>query len=211
MIQIRSFTFNPFQENTYVIYNDTKDAIIVDPGMYDRSEQAELVEFLEQNGLKLVKLLNTHTHIDHVFGNKFIYDQYGLKPYLHKDDQVIYSAAGRSAELYGLNYEPLEQIEAYLEEGDTIELGEDQLNCILIPGHSPGHLVFVSEKQNFMIGGDVLFRGSIGRTDLPGGNHHHLIDNIQEKIFTLDEGMIVYPGHGDPTTVGFEKANNPFF
>lgn len=208
---IKSFTFNPFQENTYLLYDDTKQAVIVDPGCYNRAEQAEIVEFLDSNELKLVKLINTHAHIDHVFGNKFILDQFGLKPYMHENEIPILAAAERSAEVYGLDYNHSSEVEGFIQEGDFIEFGDTKLSILFVPGHSPGHLVFVNDKKNVMIGGDVLFRGSIGRTDLPGGNHETLLKMIREKVFVLDANMKVYSGHGDPTTVGFEKENNPFF
>lgn len=210
-MHLRSFTFNPFQENTYLLYDDTKEAVIVDPGMYNRNEQNALKNFISSNELKLVKLLNTHTHIDHVFGNKFILDEYGLKPYLNKDDLAVFEMAERSAQVYQLDYEHSPEVEGYLEEGDQVQFGNTTLDCLWVPGHSPGHIVFINRDEDLLIGGDVLFRGSIGRTDLPGGDHDTLLDMIRKKIFNLPEGMKVYPGHGDPTTVGFEKMNNPFF
>ena len=211
MLKIKSFTFNPFQENTYLLYDDTKKATIVDPGMYDARERKELMEFLQANDLELVKLLNTHCHIDHVFGNKFILDEFGLKPYLHEKEIQILAMAERSAHVYGLDYDHSDEYEGFLKEGDKVQVGNSELKCLFVPGHSPGHLVFVNEEDNYMVGGDVLFRSSIGRTDLPGGDHDILIKMIQEKVFTLDEKMKVYSGHGDPTIVGYEKMNNPFF
>lgn len=211
MLNIQCFTFNPFQENTYLLFDDTKTAVIVDPGMYDRREQQELVDFIESNDLHVSKLLNTHAHIDHVFGNKFILDQFKLKPFLHEKEIQILGLAEKSATVYGLDYNHSDEVEGFLNEGDEIEVGKTKLRCLFVPGHSPGHLVFINEESNFMVGGDVLFRGSIGRTDLPGGNHDTLLQMIQEKVFELPDDMIVYPGHGDPTTVGYEKENNPFF
>lgn len=211
MIHIKYFTFSPFQENTYILYNDTKEAIIVDPGCFDASERSELKSFIEDNGLKLKRLLNTHAHIDHVLGNKFIYDAYGLKTHLHKKEMVVLEMAEQTAKLYGLPYEHCSEVEGYLAEGDLVMLGDDEFECLFVPGHAPGHLVFVNHEQNFMIGGDVLFRGSIGRTDLPGGDHEMLLKMIREKVFTLDDEMKVYSGHGEPTTIGYEKENNPFF
>jgi len=211
MLQLRYFTFNPFQENTYLLYNDAGEAIIVDPGMYDARERSAIKNFLTANDLQLVKLLNTHTHIDHVFGNKFILDEYGLKPWLHKDEIKVLESAERSAQIYQLDYDHSAEVEGFLEEGDEIQIGESILKCLFVPGHAPGHLVFVNEEENYLIGGDVLFRGSIGRTDLPGGDHETLLKMIREKIFTLPEEMKVFPGHGDPTTVGYERENNPFF
>lgn len=213
MIKITSFTFNPFQENTYLLHDETKSAVLIDPGCYNQGEQKELLEFIEDNDLKLDKLLLTHAHIDHVFGNKFIKDQFGLDPLMNEKEVPIYEAAERSAQLYGLAYDGAEVSAAIttLEEGGAVEFGNSSLDILWVPGHAPGHLVFINQKQNFMIGGDVLFKGSIGRTDLPGGDHQSLLKMIREKVFVLDEGMQVYPGHGEPTTVGFEKRNNPFF
>ena len=211
MIQIRTFTFSPFQENTYILYDESKQALIIDAGCSNRQEQAEVRDFLENNELKASKLLNTHAHIDHVLGNKFIYDEYGLKTHMSAKEMPVFKAAEQTAQMYGLPYDHCDEIEEYIEEGDQIQWGNSSLDTLWVPGHSPGHLVFYHPKQNFMIGGDVLFRGSIGRTDLPGGDHQTLLNMIQEKVFSLDEEMKVYSGHGEPTTVGYEKRFNPFF
>ena len=211
MLKLKSFTFNPFQENSYLLYDDTKNAVIVDPGMYNRPEQEEFIDFLDSNGLNLTKLLNTHCHIDHVFGNQFIHQEFDLKPYLNEKEIEVLDMAKRSAEVYGLNYNHSPLYEGFLNEGDVIKIGESELRCLFVPGHSPGHLVFINDEDNYMIGGDVLFRGSIGRTDLPGGHHDTLIKMIKEKVFMLPDDMKVYPGHGDPTTIGYEKQFNPFF
>jgi len=211
MIQIKAFTFNPFQENSYLLYDESKEAIIIDAGCYNREEENQLVDFLEKNELKAVKLLNTHAHIDHVFGNKFIFDRFGLKTHLSRKETPTLEMAEQSAKLYGLDYVPFSEVEGYIEEGDLIQWGNSELQTLWVPGHAPGHLVFYHQKEKFMIGGDVLFKGSIGRTDLPGGNHETLIKMIREKVFTLDEAIKVYSGHGEPTTIGYEKRNNPFF
>jgi len=211
MLKLKSFTFNPFQENSYLLYDDTKNAVIVDPGMYNRPEQEEFIDFLDSNGLNLTKLLNTHCHIDHVFGNQFIHQEFDLKPYLNEKEIEVLDMAKRSAEVYGLNYNHSPLYEGFLNEGDVIKIGESELRCLFVPGHSPGHLVFINDEDNYMIGGDVLFRGSIGRTDLPGGHHDTLIKMIKEKVFMLPDDMKVYAGHGDPTTIGYEKQFNPFF
>jgi len=211
MIQIRPFTFNPFQENSYLLYDDSKEVLIIDAGCSNRREEAQIRDFIQENDLKASKLLNTHAHIDHVLGNKFIYDEYGLKTHLSLKEMPIFKAAEQTAKLYGLNYQHFDEIEAHVEEGDQIKWGLSRLETLWVPGHSPGHLVFYHREQNFMIGGDVLFRGSIGRTDLPGGDHDTLLKMIREKVFSLDEGMKVYSGHGEPTTIGYEKKNSPFF
>lgn len=211
MIKIKYFTFNPFQENTYILYDESGEAIIIDPGMYDAGEESELNQFLNEKELSPVKLLNSHAHLDHIFGNQCIVEQFGLKTHLHKNEIPILQAAGRMAKVYGLNYRPNDEVEKYLEEGDQIDFGNSKLECLFVPGHSPGHLMFLNREEKFVIGGDVLFRSSIGRTDLPGGNHQQLLSNIRDKVFQLDEDVKVYPGHGDPTSIGFEKRNNPFF
>ncbi len=210
-MKVKSFTFSPFQENTYVLSDDTLDCIIVDPGCYNSSEENELVEYLNLNQLKPVRLINTHAHIDHVFGNQFVSEKFNLKLELHLLDEPILAMAGRSAMTYGLNYKPSPKAEINFEEGDEIVFGNTKLEILHVPGHSPGHVVFYDRPGKVIIGGDVLFRGSIGRTDLPGGNHDDLIRNIKEKLFTLENDISVYSGHGPETTIGYEKQNNPFF
>ena len=211
MIQVHAFTFNPFQENTYILYDESKEALIIDAGCFNREEQAVLRNFIEKNELKPSKLLNTHAHIDHVLGNKFIYDTYDLKTHLSSKEMPVFNTAEQTAKLYGLPYDHCDEIEGFIEEGDQIKWGNSSLEIFWVPGHAPGHLIFYHPEQKFIIGGDVLFRGSIGRTDLPGGDHQTLLNMIREKIFTLDEEIKVYSGHGDPTTVGYEKQYNPFF
>lgn len=210
-MKIQTFTFNPFQENTYVLYDDTKKAVIVDPGCSDASERQELVDFIEENKLVPELLLNTHAHIDHVLGNQFVANKYKLELALHKDDLPILVAARQVATAYGFSYEesPLPTIE--LIEGEEVSFGNTTLKIIHVPGHAPGHVVFLNETDKTIIGGDVLFKGSIGRTDLPGGNHGHLISNIKNKLFPLDSDIVVYPGHGPTTTIGEEREHNPFF
>lgn len=211
MIQIKKFTFNPFQENTYVLYDDTKSCIIVDPGCYNQAEREDLDQFIKDYELRPERLLNTHAHIDHVLGNKHVADKYQLGLELYQSSYDMLDLAARSAQVYGVPYDGSPEPTNYIEDGDEITFGESSLKVIYVPGHAPDHIVFLSEEQKFLIGGDVLFKGSIGRTDLPGGNHHQLLDNIREKIFTLNEEIVVYSGHGEETTVGFEKRTNPFF
>lgn len=212
MLTIKTFTFNAYSENTYILYDETKECVIIDPGMYDGVEQNELAAFIKQNGLKPVLLLNTHCHLDHVFGNKFVFDTYGLKPQFHKGELAILHAIPGYAPQMGFNdYQLSPEPDTYLDETGTISFGNSSLTLIFAPGHSPAHLCFYSKEDQVLIGGDVLFHGSIGRTDLPGGNHQQLIDNIKTKLFSLPEECKVYPGHGPATTIGFEKANNPFF
>lgn len=211
MIQIKKFTFNPFQENTYLLFDDTKECLIVDPGCFNSSERKELDEYIANNGLKPVKLLNTHAHIDHVLGNRHVAEKYNLGVELYKSSRDMLRIALTSSKLYGVPYEESPEPSNYLEEGDQIKWGNSTLDILHVPGHSPDHVVFLNAEQKIMIGGDVLFKGSIGRTDLPGGDHQQLLDNIRTKIFTLDEAIKVYSGHGDETTIGVEMRTNPFF
>ncbi len=211
MIQIKSFVFNPYQENTYVLYDEaSRDCLIVDPGMDGPTEERILQTFVEEQKLNPVMLLNTHCHIDHVLGNRYIYEQWGLIPQFHKNEVPILVAVDNYAPQMGIRYETSPIPPTFLEEGQSIDFGSHTLKVIFAPGHSPGHVCYFSETQNFLIGGDVLFRNSIGRTDLPGGHHETLLRSITTQIYTLPEETIVYPGHGPHTTVGFEKKTNPF-
>ncbi|MCA1763526.1 MAG: MBL fold metallo-hydrolase [Cryomorphaceae bacterium] len=208
MIEVRKFTFNPFQENTYVIANEKKNCFIVDPGCYDRREQALLKQFIASEGLKPVGLLNTHCHIDHVFGNKFASETYGLSPVIHPIEEAMLAAVPRVAELYNLDYDP--SPDAVFYEGDEIFLDDEKFEILFTPGHSPGHIVLYHAASKTLIAGDVLFRKSIGRTDLPGGDHDTLIESIKEKVFALPDDTKVYPGHMEETEIGYEKKHNPF-
>jgi len=210
MIQIKSFAFNPYQENTYILHDDTLECVIIDPGMYTGEEQNAFLKYIAENNLKPVLLLNTHCHIDHVLGNKFIYDTYGLFPQFHKGEEMVLNSIVSYAPQMGIRYEvsPLPQV--YLSESGIVKFGETELELIFSPGHSPAHLCFFNNEEKFLIGGDVLFYRSIGRTDLPGGNYDQLIRNIREKLFILPDETRVYPGHGPATSIGFEKQFNPF-
>lgn len=210
MLTIRTFTFNPYQENTYVLYNEQGKAIIIDPGMYGEKEQTEFLTFVDQHNLSPQSLLNTHCHIDHVLGNYFIHERFGLLPKFHEGELSILVAVQNYAPQMGFRYDISPIGEAFLNDGDIIRLDNDELEVILAPGHSPAHICFYSAAQKFLIGGDVLFRNSIGRTDLPGGNHQQLLDSIKQRLYTLPDDTIVYPGHGPSTTIGFEKNSNPF-
>lgn len=212
MITVKTFTFNAYSENTYLLYDETKECVIIDPGMYEGYEQNELTAFIKQENLKPVLLLNTHCHLDHVFGNKFIFDTYGLKPQFHEGELPILNAIPGYAPSMGFTrYEVSPQPDTFLPETGTISFGNSTLSLIFAPGHSPAHLCFYSAADHILMGGDVLFYGSIGRTDLPGGNHQQLIQNISDKLFVLPDETKVYPGHGPATTIGFEKQHNPFF
>lgn len=210
MINIKQFTFNAYQENTYVLFDETGECVIIDPGMYDGSEQNELVQFITAAELKPVALLNTHCHIDHVFGNKFVFDHWGLKPQFHQGELAVLQAIPGYAPQMGMHYELSPEPETYLSESGEFKFGNSRLTLIFAPGHSPAHLCFYAEADNFLIGGDVLFYQSIGRTDLPGGNHEQLLNSIRENLFILPPETKVFPGHGKSTTIGFETKHNPF-
>ena len=210
MLHIKTFVFNPYQENTYLIYDDQKNCIIVDPGMHNYQEENHLKEYIESSGLKPIHLINTHGHIDHVLGNKFVSDTYNLTPQFHEGELPLVIRVQNYAPQMGIRYEPSPIPETFLKEEDIIEIGDEKLSLILAPGHSPAHLCLYSKEYNFLIGGDVLFKNSIGRTDLPGGNHQQLLDSIATKIYTLPDETVVYPGHGPSTTIGEEKKTNPF-
>lgn len=210
MLRCKVFTFSPVQENTYVLYNEQNKAIIIDPGCYFTAEQETLKKFIDNTGLHPERLLNTHCHLDHVFGNRWVHETWGLELWMHAGEEKILAFAPQSGEKWGLPFLNYSGPLHFLEEGDTIRLDEDELEVILAPGHSPASLCFYCAKQGFLIGGDVLFRDSIGRTDLPGGDHATLLSSIREKLFVLPDDTKVYPGHGIATTIGYEKRNNPF-
>lgn len=210
MIKIQSFVCSPYQENTYVLFDETKECVIIDPGMYDGAEQNRVAAFITDEGLRPVMLLNTHCHIDHVFGNKFVFDSYGLLPRCHKEELPLLTAVPSYAPQMGMRYEVSPLPEEFLPESGSIAFGNSNLDIIFAPGHSPAHLCFYSAPDNFLIGGDVLFYGSIGRTDLPGGDFDTLIASIRNNLFNLPDTCKVYPGHGPTTSIGSEKLNNPF-
>ncbi len=210
MISIQHFTFNPFSENTYILFDETKECIIIDPGCSNSHEQEEMVQFISNNKLKPVRLLNTHCHVDHVLGNTFISKKYNLGLEIHKDDLETLHSLPMVSKMYGLNAEESVEPSSFLKEGDQIKFGTSILDIVFTPGHSPGSICFISGSDKFVIGGDVLFYGSIGRTDLPGGNHEQLLTSIREKLFVLPDDFIVHSGHGPKTNIGFEKKNNPF-
>jgi hydroxyacylglutathione hydrolase len=211
MATVQSFVNNPYQENTYILYDETGECAIIDPGMETAAEQNKVVNFIKTSKLKPVLLLNTHCHIDHVLGNKFIFDQYGLKPQFHAGELPVIEAIVAYAPAMGIRYEVSPLPDEFLPESGTITFGNTMLGLIFAPGHSPAHLCFYDKGDKLLIGGDVLFRGSIGRSDLPGGNTVLLLENIEKKLFTLPDDVTVYPGHGPETTIGHEKQTNPFF
>jgi glyoxylase-like metal-dependent hydrolase (beta-lactamase superfamily II) len=210
MKHLKVFTFNAFQENTYVLWNAKKEAIIVDPGNSNSIENQELTDFIESEGLTPIELLLTHSHIDHVLGVNYIYQTYKLTPRLFLEDAFTYSLAQKSADMYQIPYTAGPQPN-YFDTLNGFDYGDLQIKVRFVPGHAKGHVIFINEAENFAIVGDTIFRGSIGRTDLPGGNHDELLEKIQSEIFTLHPDMELHPGHGPHTTVQYEKDNNPFF
>ena len=210
MLQIQSFIFSPIQENTYILYNELKECIIIDPGSYFDEEKDAMKAFIEKKGLVPKMLLNTHSHLDHVFGNKFIAETYGLTLQLHEKEKAVLEFAPVSGLKYNMPFDNYTGELIFLKEGDIIILGTDQLEVFETPGHSPGHIVFYCRKQNFVISGDVLFQRSVGRTDLPGGSHQTLLKSINNKLLVLPDETKVYSGHGAVTTIGEEKKYNPF-
>ena len=209
MLSVHSFTFNPFQENTYVVH-DGKEAIIVDPGCWKLHEEQELESWLEGRGLRPVRLVLTHAHIDHVFGCDWVAQRYGLLPEVHRAELGLLRNAPRQGQMYGVHCEPSPEPKVLLQEDSSIELGSDRLDILFVPGHSPGHVALYCKAQGFVVAGDVLFNGSIGRTDLPGGDFDTLASSIRDKLYPLGDDVIVYCGHGEPTTIGMERRSNPF-
>ena len=208
---IKTFTFNPIQENTYVVHDETGEAIVIDAGCYFENEKKALQSYIDDNKLKLVKVLNTHLHFDHQFGNKFLFDTYGIAPEAHAGDEFLLRRVVKGAVIYGFPVqEDAQPIGTYLQENQKISFGNTTLKIIHVPGHSPGHLVFHEEKEMILFAGDVLFSGSIGRTDLEQGDYGTLIRNITEKLLILPDETVVYPGHGPSTTIGDERVSNPY-
>ena len=210
MIHVRTFTFNSFEENTYVLYDETRVAVVIDPGCYEKEEQDELTRFIEAEKLQVKLLLNTHCHIDHVLGNYFVKLHFHVPFLIHTVEQPVLKAVKVYASNYGFpNYQEVLP-DGELRSGETITFGSSTMEILFLPGHSPGHVGFYDPVQKILIAGDVLFYRSIGRTDLPGGSHDTLLTSIHNKLFVLPDDVVVYPGHGPTTTLGEEKINNPF-
>lgn len=222
MLSLKSFEFSPVQENTYVLKDEKDACCIIDPGCYFGNERTELKEYIEEEGLRPALLLNTHCHLDHVFGNKFVHDTWGLPLHIHEEERPVLAAAPEWGLSWDLPFENYRGPLLFLSEGEYVSWGErqnephgrqreaDRLKVLFLPGHSPGSIGFYCERQGFIIGGDVLFRENIGRTDFPGGDYATLLRTIREKLWPLPDDTIVYPGHGEPTTIGWEKKHNPF-
>lgn len=211
MLTIQAFPFNPFSENTYVVFNEEKDAYIIDPGNFTDEETDLLENFIADKGLKVQNILLTHAHIDHVLGLQKAFDKYQVPVLMHPLEEEMLDRNPMDANRFGFFFKPFKGQISFIQENDLIMLGNEEFKIIHVPGHSPGSVAFYHQPQKFMISGDVLFEGSIGRTDLYKGSHEDLIENITTKLFILDEETKVYNGHGNPTTIGFEKNYSPFF
>lgn len=210
MLGLHKFTFNPFQENTWIIYSEQKNCIIIDPGCYSAEEKNTLKNFIDSHQLNPVKLINTHCHIDHVLGNRFVFDTWGLQPEIHSLELPLLKAVEQYGSMWGIHSDPQPEPLLSLSDGAVIELDGEILHQIFTPGHAPGEISLYHKGQQFLIAGDVLFYQSIGRTDLPGGDHATLLDTIRNRLFVLPDEVQVHPGHGPSTTIGHEKKNNPF-
>ncbi|RQO36834.1 MBL fold hydrolase [Chryseobacterium sp. KBW03] len=210
MLQIQGFVFNFASENTYIIYNDNKNAWLIDPGNMSGQETQAIDNFIKENGLNIQKILLTHAHIDHVFGLQWAFDTFKVPVNMHQEDQEVLDMLQASGVRFGMQIDPVKVEVEYINEGDELDLDGEKFKIYHVPGHSPGSVVYHNENQKFMISGDVLFEGSIGRTDLYKGNYDQLIDGIKSKLFILDNDTQVFSGHGNPTSIGFEKQYNPF-
>ena len=210
MPNVHALTFNPFQENTYVIWDDSQECAIIDPGCMDSSEQNQLVKFIESEGLKPTHLILTHGHVDHVLGVAFVKEKYGLAPIMHKLDVQGYLAVPNYAQSFGFMGVKVIDPVSFLEHEDVVTIGKTHWKVIFTPGHTPGEVCLYHEESKQLIAGDVLFQGSIGRTDLPGGDHSALIESIKTELFCLPDDVKVYSGHGPTTSIGYERQYNPF-
>lgn len=210
MISIKRFSFNPYQVNTYILFDETKECVIIDPGMDNENEKKLFLDYISENNLKPVKLLNTHAHIDHILANDYVSDTFEIKLYSHRDSIQFMEGAIEYASTFGLQMSAVKSIDETLVDGEFVEFGNSKIKVLETPGHANGSICFANEEDKFVITGDVLFRESIGRTDLPTGNYDLLQKSIWEKLFTLADDTTAYPGHGPETQIGFEKIHNPY-
>lgn len=210
MIEIKKFVFNGFEENTWVLYDETKACVIIDPGCSTPAEQQELDDFIRIRNLKPVGVYNTHLHIDHMFGNEYVMNKYNLNLLIHPDGVHFLNTAVGFASVFGYDLQGVPAHQGEMREGEVIRFGNSELEVIETPGHAAGSFCFINRPQKFVIVGDVLFRGSIGRTDLPSGDFDQLMDSIKNKLFSLGDDFLVYCGHGPETTIGEERRENPF-
>lgn len=210
MLHIKSFTFNGFLENSYLIVNDDKECWAVDPGMYEADEVSQFKQYLSANNLQLKSIINTHTHIDHIFGVQALKEAYNVPFGIHEKDFPVLGGAVGSAMLFGFNFPKAPVPDFYITDGTPLMLGKDEIEVRFTPGHSPGSVSFYYPEGKWVLSGDVLFNGSIGRTDLPGGSFDTLISSIKGQLLSLPDDTTVYSGHGPATTIGNERLYNPF-
>ena len=212
MLKVAKFGFYMFGINTYVVYDpEAKEAAIVDPGMSRKDEFEAMEKFIEREGLKVTHLINTHLHIDHAVADNWVKARYGVPVEAHEADAMLGERIKQQAIMFGVQAEDAAvEIERRLEEGDVVRIGYGELHVLHVPGHSPGSICLYDKEDGFVIVGDALFEGSIGRTDLPGGNHRQLIDAIRSKLLTLPKDTVVLSGHGDATSIGREMEGNPY-
>jgi hydroxyacylglutathione hydrolase len=210
MISIQKFIFNAIMVNTYLLSDETKEAVIIDPGCHEDREKKALADFIRKNSLKLMRNINTHCHVDHVLGNGYIASEFGIDPEYHAASAPFFLTIKEIANSFGFAIDNIPAPKGHFDDGDLIRFGNSRLSVLYTPGHADGSVCFYCNEQDFVITGDVLFKDSIGRTDLPSGNFGLLMRSIKEKLFTLPDDTRVYPGHGPETTIGYEKINNPF-
>jgi glyoxylase-like metal-dependent hydrolase (beta-lactamase superfamily II) len=210
-MKIYKFVFSPIDVNTYILVDDSGDCAIIDCGCYEKQESKELENFIKEKGINPVLLLNTHCHLDHIFGNKFVLEKYGLRTFSSELDELNRKNASQHAMLFGLTMDTPPEPAGFISDNQIVTFGTTELKALHVPGHTSGSLAFYSEKNNCVFTGDALFSGSIGRTDLQGGNYETLIRSIKNKLFVLPPSTVVYPGHGNETTIEREMKSNPFF
>ncbi|MFT4523045.1 MAG: hydroxyacylglutathione hydrolase [Bacteroidia bacterium] len=209
-MEVEVFTCNPFQENGYLLHNASKECILVDPGCYTHKECKVVDDFIESRGLTVTLVANTHCHIDHIFGVKYFIEKYEVPFTYHEKDQPVLDSGISTALMYGLQYDNAPNASYFIKEGEFLKLGTDHLDIVFTPGHSPGSVSFIHRKSKQIIAGDVLFRESVGRSDLLGGDQDTLFDSIRNELYTLDDAFVVFSGHGPVTSIGHEKKYNPF-
>ncbi len=210
MLEVRTYVFNSFRVNTYIVSDITGECIIIDPGCENSGEREELLSEINKNQLKPVKLINTHCHIDHILGNDFVKKTFSLQFLIHKLDQPLLINSIEQGMFFGIKTTSSPLPDSFLNEGDKVKFGDSEFEILHIPGHSPGSIGLLNQDEKLLFTGDVLFQGGIGRTDLPGGDYHTLMNSIKEKIFVLDQDTVIYPGHGPETNIKTEKRTNPF-
>lgn len=211
MLKIKTFVFNPFQENTFLLYDETNECVIIDAGNHNLNEKNELFTFIEEQKLTPKYLINTHCHIDHIMGNADVMEKYNIPSIAHQEDLPLIERANDMALAFGFQVKEPPKPDKFVVDSENITFGNSSLEVRHVPGHSPGSIAIIAKDERFAVVGDVLFKSSIGRTDLPGGDYNTLINSIKQKLFILDDDFVVYPGHGDSTTILHEKSTNPFF